>query len=95
MKLVLVETYAAIPVLTKDATNSQHATMYAFFFLAGLFDLFIYFGYAVPPEFDYITMALGFTVEGLLFTSHTHGRSSMELQVSIETSLKGIADGKK
>jgi hypothetical protein len=58
--------------------------MYAFFFLAGLFDLFVYFGFAVPANFDYITMALAFSVEGVLFTSHTHGRSSMEIQVSLK-----------
>ncbi|CAG0915288.1 unnamed protein product [Notodromas monacha] len=78
---IAVESYAATPDLFHDPQNSQHTTMYAFFFLAGLIDLLISLGTPVPPDVDYLAMALAFSTEALLFASHTHGRTPLDIEV--------------
>ncbi|KAL5010582.1 hypothetical protein ScPMuIL_012887 [Solemya velum] len=65
--------------------NAQHATMFFFFGLTGIFDMLVYFKMPLPPDMDYVMMVLALMVEGLLFNFHLHGRT--ELDIVIHTLL--------
>ncbi|KAH9512179.1 hypothetical protein Btru_040985 [Bulinus truncatus] len=58
----------------------QHASMYFFFLLSGIVDIVIHYGVHLPHGVDYVSMVLALTVEGLLFMSHVHGRSHLNVQ---------------
>ena len=61
----------------------QHMTMFAFFLFHCFFELAYYYEVeAIPPYLDYLTVALAFLVEGILFLWHLHGRSMMDVQAS-------------
>ncbi|KAK6986671.1 transmembrane protein 45B [Biomphalaria glabrata] len=59
----------------------QHATMYLFFLLSGVVDLCIYYGLHLPSGSSYGAMVLAFVMEGLLFTSHVHGRPELDAYI--------------
>ncbi|XP_068247575.1 transmembrane protein 45B-like [Palaemon carinicauda] len=61
--------------------NAQHMMMYLFFIIHGAADLAVHYKAAVPPEVDYLTAACAFFMESLLFFTHLHGRSLMDIQV--------------
>ncbi|BFZ10162.1 hypothetical protein BsWGS_13201 [Bradybaena similaris] len=61
----------------------QHATMYFFFTISGVVDLLIYFGAPLPPGADYISVALAFLVEGLLFANHLHERAVLDVKIHL------------
>ena len=58
--------------------NIQHATMFFFFGLSGVLDLFVHFKFTMPKDLDYIILAMALGVEGLLFHFHVHGKSPLE-----------------
>uniref|UniRef100_A0A0B6ZZ84 Transmembrane protein 45B n=1 Tax=Arion vulgaris TaxID=1028688 RepID=A0A0B6ZZ84_9EUPU len=61
----------------------QHATMYFFFLLSGIVDLIMYLGVPLPPGTDYVSIALAFTVEGLLFANHLSERPVVDVQIHL------------
>lgn len=61
--------------------NAQHMTMFFFFGINGLVDICYYKKWPLPPQLDYATAALAFSVEGFLFFNHLHGRPHMDIQV--------------
>ncbi|CAG5134137.1 unnamed protein product [Candidula unifasciata] len=61
----------------------QHATMYFFFMVSGVVDLLIHFGVPLPPGTDYISVALAFMVEGLLFANHLHEREVLDVKIHL------------
>lgn len=64
--------------------NAQHATMFFFFGLSGAIDILVfYYGSALPNNLDYVTGAMAFAMEFLLFYQHLHGRHPMDIQVHV------------
>ena len=63
--------------------NSQHATMFFFFILAGVVELLLYYGHPLPKDTDYVTNILAVGIEGLLFFFHIHGRSEVNQRVHL------------
>ncbi|CAG0892603.1 unnamed protein product [Darwinula stevensoni] len=61
--------------------NAQHVTMFSFFLFNAFVELLVEFGQPLPPNLDYATAVLAFIGEGVLFSSHLHGRSPMDVQV--------------
>lgn len=61
--------------------NAQHATMYAFFGISGVIDILMHHGAPFPNSLDYVFTILCFSVEGLLFMFHLHGRSMLDQSV--------------
>lgn len=65
--------------------NGQHATMFFFFGLSGAVDILVHHRLPLPKNTQYIMATLAFTIEGLLFKFHLHGRD--ELDVLVHTLL--------
>ncbi|XP_005093342.1 transmembrane protein 45B isoform X2 [Aplysia californica] len=61
--------------------NAQHATMFFFFGLSGVVDVFSHYKRTLVPDLDYIVSIIALFVEWLLFRFHLHGRSSLDSQV--------------
>eukprot|EP00095_Tigriopus_kingsejongensis_P000905 maker-scaffold186_size273091-snap-gene-1.30 protein:Tk00905 transcript:maker-scaffold186_size273091-snap-gene-1.30-mRNA-1 annotation:"hypothetical protein DAPPUDRAFT_301897" len=62
--------------------NGQHITMFTFFGIHGVVDMFIAHGArSIPRGLDYLSGALAFAIEAVLFIWHLHGRSPMDVQV--------------
>ncbi|XP_070000043.1 transmembrane protein 45B [Penaeus vannamei] len=61
--------------------NAQHMTMFFFFGLNGVMDVLTHYRIPVPPDMDYVSAVLAFSMEALLFYYHLHGRSHMDVQV--------------
>ncbi|CAL4219691.1 unnamed protein product, partial [Meganyctiphanes norvegica] len=61
--------------------NAQHMTMFFFFGLSGVMDLLNHYQFPFPPDLDYVSAVLAFTMEGLLFFYHLHGRAGVDVQV--------------
>ncbi|XP_064615521.1 transmembrane protein 45B-like [Liolophura sinensis] len=61
--------------------NAQHATMFAYFGFNGVIDLLQHFKAPLPRDTEYVTLAMAFMVEGLLFKFHLHGRSQLDVLV--------------
>ena len=59
--------------------NAQHATMLFMFGLTGVVDILIHYKAPIPPNMDYISMAIFLASEGLLFTFHLHGRKDLDV----------------
>ena len=60
----------------------QHVTMYLFFFISGLCDVFCYFRLpCAVPGLDYAASVFAFLVEFILFKFHLHGRTSLDVLV--------------
>ena len=58
----------------------QHVTMYAFFFIAGVVDVIQSCkGDLLPSGVDYLSSALAFVTEGVLFKYHLHGRPPLDV----------------
>ncbi len=57
----------------------QHVTMYLFFFLAAVSDILMRKTKLLPYGADYIMFAGAFTIEGLLFKYHLHGRNDLDV----------------
>ncbi|RUS86171.1 hypothetical protein EGW08_006065 [Elysia chlorotica] len=55
--------------------------MYAFFLLSGMIDAMCYLGAPLPDGIQYCSMALALIVEGLLFSSHVHGREILDIHI--------------
>ncbi|KAH9512310.1 Transmembrane protein 45B [Bulinus truncatus] len=76
---ILYELLTELPV--PPPAIVQHATMYFFFLLSGIVDIIIHYGVHLPHGVDYVSMVLALTVEGLLFMSHVHGRTHLDVHV--------------
>ena len=63
--------------------NLQHATMFFFFGIPGFIDLLYHYKVTLPPHMDYLPGEFALVVEGILFSSHLHNRSPMDVQVHI------------
>lgn len=61
--------------------NAQHMTMYFFFGLNGFVEILMHYRAPVPPALDYVSGALAFCMEGVLFLYHLHGRTPMDIQL--------------
>ncbi|CAL1543055.1 unnamed protein product [Lymnaea stagnalis] len=61
----------------------QHATMYFFFMLSGVVDVVMHYGVPLPQGCDYVSVMLAFTVEGLLFANHLHGRPVVDVNIHL------------
>ena len=59
-------------------------TMFFFFGLNGVFDVMTQCKVPVPHDLDYLSGILAMAMEGLIFSYHLHGRSHMDVQVSLE-----------
>ena len=62
--------------------NGQHITMFFFFGLSGLIDVLTYYKYPLPPDTDYVTGLLAYTIEGTLFLHHLYGQDNLSVLVS-------------
>ncbi|XP_076356940.1 transmembrane protein 45B-like [Tachypleus tridentatus] len=58
--------------------NAHHITMFFFFGVNGVVDIFHLYKLPIPPDSDYVSMVMALSVEGLLFHFHLHGRSDMD-----------------
>ena len=90
VKLLFVSLGFTLEIITgmrgwefKILGNAQHATMFFFFGLSGVMDLFAYFKSPLPKDLDYIIVALALGVEGVLFRFHLHGRSELDIHLHI------------
>ncbi|KAI1288383.1 Transmembrane protein 45B [Halotydeus destructor] len=62
--------------------NSHHLAIYFFFTINGLADMAAHRGTAwVPAGSDYVSLALAFFVQGVLFVFHLHGRVPIDVRV--------------
>ncbi|XP_064119103.1 transmembrane protein 45B-like [Macrobrachium nipponense] len=61
--------------------NAQHMTMFFFFGLNGVVDIIQHYRVPIPPDMDFISGVLAFSMEALLFYYHLHGRTPMDIQV--------------
>ncbi|XP_014675896.1 PREDICTED: transmembrane protein 45B-like [Priapulus caudatus] len=61
--------------------NAQHSVMFLLFGLTGVVDVALHYHRGAPPGIDYAAGALAFTVEGLLFVQHLHGRTPLDRQL--------------
>jgi hypothetical protein len=62
--------------------NGQHATMFFFFGISGVIDIIIHHQPNLLPQgIEYMIGILAFSVEGILFAFHTHGRSPMDMLI--------------
>ncbi|XP_045106344.1 transmembrane protein 45B-like [Portunus trituberculatus] len=61
--------------------NAQHMTMYFFFGLNGVMDILTHYRLPLPHASDYVSGALAFCMEGVLFLYHLHGRTPMNVQL--------------
>ncbi|KAK6184603.1 hypothetical protein SNE40_007046 [Patella caerulea] len=59
--------------------NEQHATMFFFFGVTGVFEILLYYKASFPPLLNYVGYTLSFSVEFVLFKFHLHGRSDMDV----------------
>jgi hypothetical protein len=66
--------------------NAQHMTMFLFFGLGAIIEIMLFYHHRfpfVPPDLDYVCSILAFTVEGLLFAFHLHGRGTLDIRVHV------------
>jgi len=62
--------------------NGQHITMYAFFIFNAAADIVYFYSPGLLPEhLDYLSAAMAFSVQGILFSWHLHGREMIDVQV--------------
>lgn len=61
--------------------NAQHATMFFMFGLTGVVDILLHYKAPIPPETDYVSIAIAVASEGLLFKFHLHGRKDLDVLV--------------
>ncbi|XP_045124180.1 transmembrane protein 45B-like isoform X1 [Portunus trituberculatus] len=66
---------------TMHLGNAQHTTMFFFFGLHGAAEVMLHYRLAAPPDLDFLSGALAFGMEALLFFYHLHGRTAMDVQV--------------
>lgn len=59
--------------------NGQHATMFFFFGFTGVVDILLHYKCPLPPDMDYIAMAMAVTCEFILFKFHLHGRTDLDV----------------
>lgn len=59
--------------------NGQHATMFFFFGFTGVIDILTYYKCPLPPDMDYISIAMAVTCELVLFKFHLHGRTDLDV----------------
>lgn len=59
--------------------NGQHATMFFFFGFTGVIDILMYYKCPLPPDMDYISIAMAVTCEFVLFKFHLHGRTDLDV----------------
>ena len=59
--------------------NVQHATMYLMLGLNSVVDILVHYKAPIPPNMDYISLALSVASEGLLFKFHVHGRKDLDV----------------
>ncbi|XP_012944086.1 transmembrane protein 45B [Aplysia californica] len=78
---LLLELFAHLPVPPMPIV--QHATMYFFFLVSGVVDVSLHYNIPLPPGSDYMSLALAFTVEGLLFANHLHGRPILDVHLHV------------
>ena len=58
----------------------QHVTMYSFFWLSGLTDILVHKRVrSAPLGMDYLVASMAFVAEAILFSTHLHGRSPVDL----------------
>lgn len=79
----IVEISAAIFFFDENGyeNNAQHATMFFMFGLSGVVDILLHYKAPIPPDSDYISMAIATASEGLLFNFHLHGRKDLDVLV--------------
>ena len=79
----IVEISAAVFGLDENGyqNNAQHATMFFMFGLTGVVDILLHYKAPVPPNTDYLSMAIAVASEGLLFKFHLHGRKDLDVLV--------------
>lgn len=64
--------------------NAHHMTMFAFFGISGLVDLAAHYKKtSIPPNVDYAGLIIAFVIEALLFNSHLHERSPLDVTIHI------------
>ncbi|CAG5134138.1 unnamed protein product, partial [Candidula unifasciata] len=51
------------------------------FLISGVVDIAVHYGVPLPPKTDYMSMVIALVVEGLLFNSHVHGRSELDIHI--------------
>ncbi|GAU97611.1 hypothetical protein RvY_08880 [Ramazzottius varieornatus] len=63
--------------------NTQHIAMYTAFCVHGLSEIFVFYRSAVatPLRLEYVSLAMAFFVEGILFQFHLHGRPMMDVHL--------------
>ena len=76
-----VEFYVAVFMFDINGyeNNAQHATSSLMFCLTGVVDILHHYQAPIPPNMDYISMALATASEGILFKFHTHGRKDLDI----------------
>ncbi|XP_046581646.1 transmembrane protein 45B-like [Haliotis rubra] len=67
----------------RSIVNGQHATMFFFFGITGLIDILVHCRAPLPPDTDYISNAIAFGVEALLFNFHLYGRTPLDVLVHV------------
>ena len=61
--------------------NVQHATMYSVISVNAVIDILCHYKAPVPPDSDYVSMAIAVVSQGLLYASHLHGRKGLDVLV--------------
>lgn len=59
--------------------NAQHATMFFMFGISAVVDILLHYKAPIPPDSDYVAMAIAVASEGLLFKFHLHGRKDLDV----------------
>jgi len=59
----------------------QHMALYSAFDLQFLLGILVHYKYELPHGIEYVARILAFTVEGLIFHFHLHGRDDVDIQV--------------
>lgn len=53
----------------------------------GVVDLLYFYKVNLPPNLDYASAFIAYCIEGLLFAYHLHGRTPLDVMVSVDTYL--------
>ncbi|XP_051896102.1 transmembrane protein 45B [Pristis pectinata] len=61
--------------------NWQHSTMYLFFGMSGIVDIFTYSSLRIPVGIDRLMLSLAVFMEGFLFYFHVHNRPPLDLHI--------------
>jgi hypothetical protein len=69
--------------LSMNAGNLQHFTMYSAFAMQGLVEILTFYKCGLPKRVEYAIAVVAFTVEGLLFYFHLHGRNMLDIHIHI------------